>query len=63
MASLRRMASVLSMRLRECTEGLSCLKSGFVHRAQVMCYAYIFALQNNMNDSIQMTTASGNGAD
>lgn len=31
-------------------------KSVFVHRAQAMCYAYIFALQNNMETiGIQMT--------
>ena len=31
-------------------------KPVFVHRAQAMCYAYIFALQNNMETiGIQMT--------
>lgn len=44
MASLRRMESVLSMRLRECTEGLSCLKSRFLFTVRRLCAMHIFLL-------------------
>ena len=56
MASLRRMESVLLMRLRECTERLSCLKSRFLCTVRRLCAMHIFALQNNMETiGIQMT--------
>ena len=44
MASLRRMASVLLMRLRECTERLSCLKSRFLCTVRRLCAMHIFLL-------------------
>ena len=44
MASLRRMESVLLMRLRECTERLSCLKSRFLCTVRRLCAMHIFLL-------------------
>ena len=44
MASLRRVESVLLMRLRECTERLSWLKSRFLCTVRRLCAMHIFLL-------------------